>query len=351
MGAYLDVDLDAVAQNWQYFNEIAPDSLVAGVIKANSYGLGANKVAHKLQDVGCNHYFVANLKEAIEARQAVSASSAIFVLGGFFDKEIEYFREFDITPVINSVEQLKFLQNSDLKVALHIDTGMNRLGLRPEEAAELANTANKMNLALVMSHLVSSSERNNPMNDQQLKSFTEVSALFDAPKSLSASGGALLGREFQFDLIRPGIGLYGGAPITDEVNSLKTVASLYAPIAMVRDVKSGETIGYDGIFTAANDMHIATIDLGYADGFLRSGSNKGMTFVDDTFCPILGRVSMDLIAIDISNCKQDLKCGDYVEMFGNNVKIDELAKAMNTISYEILTRMGHRIKRNYLGEI
>ena len=350
LGAYIDINLEAIAQNWRYFNKIAPNSMVAGVIKADAYGLGVDKVAHRLQNIGCNNYFVATLKEAIEVRQAISASSQLFVLGGFFDSEIEIFSEFDIIPVINSIEQLEFVKNSDLKLALHIDTGMNRLGLRPEQAVDNAKAINDLNLALVMSHLVSSSDRNDPLNKKQLETFSQAASYFNVPKSLSASGGTMLGGEYQFDLVRPGIGLYGGAPIDNEENPLATVVSLYAPILQVRTVKAGETIGYSATYLAQNDMKIATIGLGYADGFLRSAGSKGIAYAGGKICPILGKISMDMIAIDISDCEVALKCGDFVEFLGENVKIDEQAKHMDTISYEILTRLGNRFKRNYLEE-
>jgi alanine racemase len=350
LGAYIDINLDAIAQNWRYFNKIAPEAVVSGVIKADAYGLGVDKVAHRLQNIGCNNYFVATLKEAIEARQAISASSQLFVLGGFFDSEIDIFSEFDLIPVINSVEQLEFVKGSNLKLALHIDTGMNRLGLRPEQAVDMAKEINNLNLALVMSHLVSSSERDATLNKKQLEVFTQASSYFNVPKSLSASGGTLLGKEYHFDIVRPGIGLYGGAPIDNEETPLEPVVTLYAPILQVRGVKAGESVGYSAAYVAKQDMKIATIGLGYADGFLRSAGNKGIAYVDGKICPILGKVSMDMIAIDISDCDTDIKCGNFVELLGKNVKLDEQAKNMGTISYEILTRLGNRFKRNYLGE-
>lgn len=344
----LDINLSAMARNWSKFSKLGAKT-TAAVIKADAYGLGAKEAARAFQDVGCKDFFVAHFDEAIKARSFISASSRIFVLNGVFSNQSEIMAEFDLIPIINSIEQYEIWENQNLPFALHIDTGMNRLGLRFDEYNNFEKISKNANLKLVLSHLACGSDPNSSKNITQLSLFKDACEYFECEKSLSASGGALLGDDYLFDLIRPGIGLYGGNPHDFGDNFSEAVVNLKSPILQTRIVKKGESIGYGASFIAKKNMNIATVALGYADGFLRSASNSGFAIIKNTKCKILGRVSMDLIAIDISNI-EGVKFGDEVEFLGKNALIDDQANCANTISYEFLTRLGNRFKRNYFYE-
>lgn len=347
--AELNINLSAIASNWNYFKNQAKNSVVSAVVKADCYGLGVEEVTRVLQDAGCNHYFVANLQEALTARRTIGASAKIFVLNGAFPNEIDYFQEFDIIPVLNSKFQMKAWKESNgTPCAVHIDTGMNRLGIRYDETDQYLELIKDLNPELIISHLACSSDPENEFNKIQLDRFNKAcSILPNTMKSISASGGALLGKDFQMDLIRPGIGMYGGNPFDYGENKFKTVAYLKCPIIQIRTIKAKETYGYSRTYTAQKNAKIAVCALGYADGFLRSASNNGIAFINGKICNIVGRVSMDLVAIDISDVAVPPKEGDLVEFLGDNVKIDDQAKAMDTITYEILTRLGSRFYKKY----
>ena len=346
--AQLDINLSAMARNWSKFAKLGAKN-TAAVIKADAYGLGAKEAARAFQDIGCKDFFVAHFEEAVKARSFISASSRIFVLNGCFENQTEIMNEFDLIPIINSIEQYEIWEKIKRPFALHIDTGMNRLGLRFDEYSNFEKISKNENLSLVLSHLACGSDPNSSKNITQLSLFKDACEYFECDKSLSASGGALLGDDFLFDLIRPGIGLYGGNPHDFGENFSEAVVTLKSPILQTRLVKKGESIGYGASFIAKKDMNIATVALGYADGFLRSASNSGFAIIKETKCQILGRVSMDLIAIDLSNL-EGVKFGDMAEFLGKNALIDDQANCANTISYEFLTRLGNRFKRNYFYE-
>lgn len=340
--AILSIDLNSIASNWHWFKNNCPNSEIAGVVKANAYGLGMDKIAPRLFDEGCRTFFVAHTHEGIELRKILGAVPRIFVLNGIFDGEVEYFTNHQLTPVLNSIDQIN-IWNGVGEYGLHIDTGMNRLGIRFDDIDALANN----HPTLLISHLACGSDVAHTLNSIQLERFKAASINFEGSKlSLCASSGAMLGSEYHFDLVRPGIGLYGGNPIDNSINKMKCVAQLNAPIIQIRKVKHGETIGYGATYTAASDAEIAIVALGYADGFLRSASNAGHCFVKNQIARIVGRVSMDLIAIDVSDI--GAKMGDYVEFLGENITLDQQAQNMGTISYEILTRLGARFEKVYI---
>lgn len=337
----LSIDLSAIANNWNWFKNNCPNSEIAGVVKANAYGLGLIRVAQRLYDEGCRTFFVAHAQEGIELRQSLGTAVKIFILNGVFHDEIPYFKDYKLLPILNSMEQFDIWNNNG-EFGIHIDTGMNRLGFRYDEISAKCFE----NAALVMSHLACASDISHELNQIQLARFVAAThAVKNTKLSLSASAGAMLGNEFQFDLIRPGIGLYGGNPLDNCENKMQCVVSLEAPIIQTRFVKKEESIGYGASYIARNDMEIAILAIGYADGFLRSASNRGVAYLRDKKVSILGRVSMDLIAIDVTDI--GAKMGDNVEMLGKNVTIDEQAANMGTISYEILTRLGSRYKKEY----
>jgi alanine racemase len=238
--------------------------------------------------------------------------------------------------------------------ALHLETGINRLGLRPLEARALALSPDRLRpleLDLVISHLACGSEPGHPMNAQQLDRFTEICSLFPGvPRSLAASSGVFLGPEYHFDLVRPGISLYGGAPFSAPEPRLQPVATLYAPILQILNVTAGETIGYGADFTAPQALRIAIVAAGYADGVLRSSSPGAYGKLNGTACAFVGRISMDLIALDVTESK-DAQPGASIELIGPNVPLDEAARRAGTISYEVLARIGARVTRTYDGEV
>lgn len=344
--AQLRIDLAALGENYSYFNRLSGGKSAA-VIKANGYGLGAVRCANALYDCGARIFFVAHLLEAIELRKYCNKDIQIYVLNGFFENELPYFQNYNLIPVINNLQQLEIFtsQTHNLKTAIHIDTGMNRLGLSIEESTQNLDKIKKIAPSLIMSHLACGSDKNHPLNQKQLMRFNSIKTQFpDTLFSLAASAGTMLGSEYHFDLTRIGIGLYGSNPMDEGINPLKAVAHLSAPIIQLRKLKEGDTIGYGATFGAQSNMQIAIVALGYADGFLRAASNNGFGYYNGRKCAIIGRVSMDLIAIDISNCTPMPEIGAQIEFLGENAKIDDQATAMNTISYEILTRLGGRFE-------
>jgi alanine racemase len=343
----LTIDLGSLVTNWQFFGGLG-NAEAAAVVKANAYGLGIEKCANALIDANCNTFFVAHLSEGIELRSALKKQANIYVLNGFIGEEIQYFAEYGLTPVLNNFEQIQSWQGQKSACAIHIDTGINRLGIRFDEAEKAQKMLAGHNVEMVMSHLACASETTHPFNQIQLSRYSQICDVFpNSQKSLCASAGALLGDEYHFDLLRPGIGLYGSNPNDNPNNPMRPVLTLRAPIIQLRELKSSESFGYGATFTASKATKIAIIALGYADGFLRSASNSGFGFIDGVKCPIIGRVSMDLIALDISEIKGALNCGEIVELLGANADIDEQASQMGTIAYEILTRLGNRFHRTY----
>lgn len=313
------------------------------MVKAGGYGLGAQQVVFRLWDEGARTFHVARAFEG-EALRKVFPEAAIYVFDGYIDGT--RLEAAGLIPVLNSAEQVARWQaeRPALPAALHIDTGMNRLGVRPEEAEAFRD----LPFTLVMSHLACAASPEHPLNATQAQRFTEVRALFaDTPASLANSGGVFLGAAFRFDQVRPGISLYGGGPREVPDPRLKAVATFEAPILQVRDLPAGESVGYGAAFVADKPMRIATVGAGYADGVLRANHPNGRAFVGGEARPILGRVSMDLIAVDVSGLK--VKAGEPVELLGPNIALDDVARAAGTNAYEILTRLGPRAERAYRG--
>ena len=350
--ARLTIDLDALASNWAFFRDQSQNALCSAVIKANAYGLGVSRVAQCLAKAGCTAFFVANLNEGIKARSALGADAIIYVLNGLMRGECTTFHYHNLRPVLNDVDQIDYWRSDALgaPAALHIDTGMNRLGICEDEI-DLANEAlNGVNLTLIMSHLACASDPQHPKNNMQRAAFINAAAqLPPAPLSLAASAGILLKNDFCFDLVRPGIGLYGGGPFDDEFVPLNPVACLEAPIIQLRRIGPGDTVGYGATWQADRAKTIATIALGYADGFLRAGSSRGFAILGGAVCPIVGRVSMDLINLDVTSAGTAAQVGAFAQFLGRAAPIDAQAQALNTISYELLTGLGSRFERFYEG--
>jgi alanine racemase len=360
----LTVDLDAIVANWRKLEKTGVPAECAGVVKANAYGCGAAEVARALSNAGCKTFFVATLDEAKAVRSAIPASAAIYVLSGFFQNSGEAYAKIDCRPVIGDLNELAewdvFCRRSGWNggAAIHIDTGMNRLGLTIPEALGIIPRINAGDhgITLVMSHLVSGEQLNNPLNAKQLTTFREIASQFSGvPASLSNSSGVFLGPQFQFDLVRPGAALYGVNPTPEADNPMRPVVELKARIVQIRNIERGETVGYGGTWTARRPTRLAIVSAGYADGYFRAASaNDGTRGAEVVIagkrCPIAGRVSMDLIAVDVTDLEKNAaRRGHMVTLLGEGITVDELAHHFGSIGYEVLTSLGSRYARVYKG--
>jgi alanine racemase len=340
----LTIDLAALRQNWRSLANRSTCE-TAAVVKANGYGLGAGTVAGALAQEGVRRFFVALSEEGAALRKALGPGPEICVFSGHMDGDAALIRAANLTPMINSIDQM--LRHVEAlpgqSFGIQLDSGMNRLGMEPAEWAALRDIALTQNPSLVMSHLACADEPSHGMNALQLRIFREMTDGIDAPRSLSATGGILLGPEYHFDITRPGIGLYGGLPFEEA----QPVAFLEIPVIQIRDVGPGESVGYGNTWVARTDTRIATIAAGYADGIIRAMGPKAHVYAGGTRCKILGRISMDLIAVDVSALKH---APDWVELLGKHQSVDTLADAAGTIGYEILTSLGDRYTRHYSGQ-
>jgi len=347
MAAVIEVNPAALSANLHAMRRQATGAQVAAVVKADAYGLG---LAGVLPALACDSYFVARPSEGIALR-ALAPRARIFVFDGVQDETVAVLIAHRLIPVLGSLDEIARWQLArGGEAALQVDTGMNRLGLPAHELAILAAEAKArlagIRLALVMSHLACSDDPSSPMNAQQLSRFRAALAqLPPAPASLAASGGIYLGRDYHFDMVRPGIGLYGGNPHPGRANPMQPVVQLAAPILQLRPIAPGDTVGYGAGFTADKPMTIATIALGYADGVLRAAAANARAMVRGRAVPFVGRVSMDLVTLDVTG--MDVAVGDMAELFGPALKLDEAASSWGTISYELLTGLSHRIPRIY----
>src|SRR3981081_3088064 len=359
----LTVDLDAVVANWRKLEKTAVPAECAGVIKADAYGCGVDPVARALAAAGCKTFFVPTLDEARAARAAVPAA-AIYVLDGFFQNCGEAYAKIDARPVIGDLNELAewdvFCRGSGWSggAAIPIDTGMNRLGLAAAEAQGLVPriVAGDHGITLVMSHLACAEALHHPLNARQLASFREIASLFSGvPASLSNSSGVFLGASFQFDMVRPGAALYGINPTPEADNPMRPVVELKARIVRIRNVEKGESVGYGGTWTARRPTRLAIVSAGYADGYFRAGgSNDGTrgaeVVVAGKRCPIAGRISMDLLAVDVTDVPNStVRRGHMVTLIGEGITVDELAHPFGTIGYEVLTSRGKRYARVHKG--
>ncbi len=318
-------------------------SETGATVKANGYGLGAAKVARSLAQAGARHFFVAVAEEGATIREALGPGPAIHVFSGHMRGDTDMIADLQLIPMLNSVEQLtrhlEALPGHPFGVQL--DTGMNRLGLEPAEWDALREIVLPQNPVLVMSHLACADEPDHPMNAQQLAAFQAMTDGINAPRSLAATGGMLLGSDYHFDMCRPGVGLYGGAPFTDAA----PVAYLDLPIIQVRDVAEGETVGYSNTWEAKRMSRIATVSAGYADGIIRAmGPNAHLRF-GEAVCPVVGRISMDLITVDITDLDEEPRA---LSLLDDKQTVETLADAAGTIGYEILTSLGARYGRRYV---
>ncbi len=339
----LTIDLAAIALNWQALDHRSDDRVETGAcVKADAYGLGMSNVAPALFAAGVKTFFVAVAEEGAALRQILGQDPDIMVFSGHLPTDTGLIAEHALTPMLNTPDQVEWHLGTlpDQVFGIQLDTGMNRLGLEPDEWAAVREQALAAGPHLVMSHLACADEPRHQMNARQLRAFSEMTHGVAARRSLAATGGILLGPDYHFDLTRPGIGLYGGEPFDDAV----PVTRLSLPVIQTRHVNIGETVGYSNTWTAARPSRIATVAAGYADGLIRAMSGTAQVFAGDVACPIVGRVSMDLITVDVTDLDRVPRT---LEIIGPHQKIDQLAAAAGTIGYEILTSLGARYARRY----
>ena len=337
--ARLTIDLDALVRNWQALNALS-EGETGAVVKANGYGLGAPLVGQALLRAGVRSFFVATAAEGETLRAAIGQDAAIYVFSGHMEGDTSTIGEAELIPLLNSVDQMlrHFEAFPGAAFGIQLDSGMNRLGMEPSEWFAVRDIAMAQRPALIMSHLACSDDPGHPMNAHQLAAFTEMTLGLDVPCSLAATGGVLLGPEYHFDMTRPGIGLYGGLPFIDAA----PVVTLDMPVIQVRDVMQGETVGYANSWTAQRDSRIATVAGGYADGLIRAMGPRASLYAGDTPCPVVGRVSMDLITADVTDLDYDPA---HLQLMGRHQSVDTVAEAAGTIGYEILTQLGARYER------
>lgn len=339
----LTIDLDAVAANWRALDAKTDQGVqTAAVVKADAYGLGVGKVARALAAAGARRFFVAVPEEGAALREALGPGPEISVFAGHMAGDTDMIHDLGLVPMLNSVEQMTrhFEALPGHPFGVQLDTGMNRLGMEPAEWAALRDLVLSQGPRLIMSHLACADEPTHLMNRQQLDAFHEMTEGVDVPRSLSATGGILMGADYHFDLTRPGIGLYGGLPF----DTATPTVTLDLPVVQIRDLAAGESVGYSNTWIAERPTRVATVVGGYADGLSRQLSNKAVLFHEETPCPVLGRVSMDAITVDVTHLRETPKT---LSMIGPNQTVDDLADVAGTIGYEVLTQLGARYARFY----
>jgi alanine racemase len=360
--AVLTVDLAALRANWAHLNQASGRAECAGVVKADAYGLGLAPIARALTNEGCKTFFVATVDEGRAARQ-VQPGATIYVLDGLLPGAEAQYTGFDLRPVLSSLPEVRDWaaygrsRGSRLAAAIHVDTGINRLGMPETEVDQLAASPDLLaafDISLVMSHLACADHPADPMNEAQRQRFDQLRAkLPPAPASLANSGGLFLGQPYHYDLVRPGIALYGGRAHEGAPNPMRSVVRMAARILQVREVPPGATIGYGATYKVQRPSRVAAIAIGYADGFLRALSVKTgeagpVGYIGGYPVPIVGRVSMDFTTVDVTEVPPDLaRRGAWVEVMGERVTVDDLTDRAGTIGYELLSRLGQRVYRIY----
>ena len=363
-GAVLTIDLVALKGNWRLLKQRAGVAECGAAVKGNAYGLGIEPVSRALWEAGCRSYFVARPKEGEELR-AILPDAMIYVLDGLFTGQAEFYAKLNLRPALISIDEVREwaafgrAYGRKLPCALHVDTGINRLGFSLAAFAGLLEEkflVEGLNVALLMSHLACADEPAHPLNAKQRDAFVAIrNKMPGVPASLANSSGIFLGDGFTHDLVRPGIALYGGNPTPGKTNPMRAVAHLEGTVLQVRSVAAGETVGYGATWQAKRDSHIAIIGAGYKDGVPRSLSSRkpdgpAEVFLGGRRCPIIGRISMDMMAADIGDLAPEaVRRGTRAEILGDTILIDEAATHAGTISYELLTRLGSRYARLYTG--
>lgn len=339
---HLTIDLGALVANWRALDSRTACE-TAAVVKAGGYGLGAGPVASALAGAGCKRFFVAVAEEGAALRKALGPGPQICVFSGHMDGDTGLIRDAGLVPMLNALDQVlrHFEALPGHPFGIQLDTGMNRLGMEADDWAAVAEIALQQRPVLLMSHLACADEPDHPMNARQLTEFRRLTDGTHVPRSLSATGGILLGPDYHFDVTRPGIGLYGGRPFEDA----RAVALLDLPVIQIRNLVPGETVGYGNTWTADRPTRIATLAAGYADGLTRHLSDKATLWAGDMPCPLRGRVSMDLLTVDVTDVPGEPKT---LSLLTPTQGVDTLADLAGTIGYEILTQLGGRYARAYV---
>lgn len=366
----LSIDLAALADNWRDMARRSGKARASAVVKADAYGMGIEDCGATLYHAGARDFFVATVAEGATLRPH-APEARIFVLSGIWPgQEAQVFNN-DLVPVVASEEQLSFwiglmAERGDHPFALHVDTGFNRLGLPLDDALFLADDVTRpasFDPVLVLSHLACADTPSSAMNKAQLESFQQLVTSFEGVESsLSASAGIFLGGDYHFDLTRPGIALYGGEAVNGVTNPMRPVAKAEARILQIREAKEGQTVSYGGTPRLSRASRLAIAAVGYADGYHRSLSGSGIPlremghdgahgFINGYRVPVAGRVTMDLTIFDVTDVPASaIRTGDYIELFGPNMPVDDVARAAGSIGYEMLTGLGLRYERQYLIE-
>jgi alanine racemase len=358
-GAVLTIDLGALAFNYRTLARKAGTASCGAAVKANAYGHGLGPVVKTLWAAGCRDYFVARPMEGAELREILPTAS-IYVLDGLYPGQASFYARHHLRPALISQADVRewadfSAQNGEaFPCALHVDTGINRMGLSAGDLDHMLSAYPDLNISLLMSHLACADSPSHALNPQQLQRFKELRAkLPHVPASLSNSSGIFLGKSYGNALVRLGVALYGGNPVAPRKNPMRPVAHLHATIMQVRDLKKGETVGYSATWTAKRNSRIAILGAGYADGIPRMLSSKtqngpAQVWLGGRRCPIIGRVSMDMMGVDVTDVKPALsQRGQQAEIIGKHIPIDEVAGWAGTISYEVMTRLGSRYARVY----
>ncbi len=342
----LNINTKNLICNYKFFKELKTNLIVAPTIKANAYGLGANKIYNLLLNHGCKHFFVATLSEGLKLKNKNNLIK-IFVLNGLQNYKLNQFKKANLIPVINSIEEYERIKKANLEYAIHFDTGINRLGISLDEI-KMIDFKND-NIKLIISHLSSSDEYKTKYNVKQKKLFNTF--VNKKPKgiifSLANSHGSILDKTYLYNMIRPGIGIYGCYENKKLEKKIKNVINFKGKIIQIKDIQRNKYIGYNRTFKTKTNTKVAIIGLGYEDGIPRLLSNKGFVYFGEDRFKIIGRISMDSFTIDISKSSHDLKVGMYVDIINEEHKIDKFAKKCGTISYEVLTSIGNRVYRKY----
>lgn len=342
--ATLTIDLDAIRANWRALDALSADHVeTAAVVKAFGYGLDSARVAGALASEGVTTFFVATVEEGARVQEAAPGAD-VFVFTGLMQADVADYLETGLIPLLNSPEQTEnFLRDApDLRFGVQLDTGMNRLGMEADELLRVRTLLGDATPTLVMSHLACADEPDHPQNAAQLAEFQRLTQGWNVRRSLAATGGTLMGPDYHFDLCRPGVGLYGGLPFAEA----KPVVKVSIPTVQVRDVHPGESVGYSAAWVATRPSRIATLAAGYADGLIRAIGKGVKVWAGGQSVPVVGRVSMDLLTVDVTDLPE---VPEAFDILGPHQSVDDLGEAAGTIGYEILTSLGGRYKREYLG--
>jgi alanine racemase len=358
-GAILEIDLAGIAANWRLLAQIVEPAICAAVVKADAYGVGAAQVSAALASAGCRLFFTATSEEGIALRSVLPAPFEIAVFNGALLGCAEEFIEYRLVPVLNDPGQIAeweqiAARQGELPAMLHLDTGMARLGLTMcdfDRLAGLLREPSAIRWRGLISHLACADEPAHPLNEVQQARFASArSRLGHIPASLAASSGIFLGRAFHFDFVRPGAALYGINPQPGHLNPMRQIIRLKGRILQIREVDRGESVGYGATHSMAASGRLATVAVGYADGWRRSLSPRGSGRLGGRRVPLLGRVSMDLAVFDVSDVDPALaRPGEFIELLGEDYGVDAAAADAGTIGYEILTALGRRYHRVYRG--